>query len=166
MERENIKKIFLKKIKNLEYKFYSSEIYQCKYCIPIKEICGFEDSMRKYKIINRLDLFVEFLDFIDLNFNIFYPLRLEREEFDKILRILEKKIDKFLRTIENYVYFCNDYEKMMLEEFKKKILEFRKKIIERKRERQLLYFSVFYKGEKTNKINCIDLTRTIYDYIF
>ena len=163
---KDIHKEFLEKIKELEYKFYSTEIYQYKYCLPINEICGFEDSIKKYKIIKRLEFFMDFLDFMNENFNEIYSLKMDKNPFSFLLKIFELKLELFLKTIHNFPYFCFDNEKKQLDIFTYKIIDFQKKIQKRKEEKQLFYLSIFYKGGKINIINQRDITEMIYQYLY
>lgn len=159
-------KEFLEKIHNLEYNFYSIDISQLEdHFIEENKIDSFQDYIYKYKIIKRLELFIEFLDFIEKNFNLIYPLKIETELFYKILKILDLKIELFLKTIDNFPYFCFDNEKKQLDILKYKIINFQNKVKKRKKEKQLLYLSIFYKGEKTKIINQRDITEMIYQFI-
>ena len=159
---KDIHKEFLEKIRDLEYNFYSVDISQ----LEENKIDSFQDYIYKYKIIKRLELFIEFLDFIEKNFNLIYPLKIETELFYKILKILDLKIELFLKTIDNFPYFCFDNEKKQFDILKYKIINFQNKVKKRKKEKKLLYLSIFYKGEKTKIINQRDITEMIYQYLY
>ena len=159
---KDIHKEFLEKIRELEYNFYSVDISQ----LEENKIDSFQDYIYKYKIIKRLELFIEFLDFIEKNFNLIYPLKIETELFYKILKILDLKIELFLKTIDNFPYFCFDNEKKQFDILKYKIINFQNKVKKRKKEKKLLYLSIFYKGEKTKIINQRDITEMIYQYLY
>ena len=116
--------------------------------------------------MKRLELFIEFLDFIKKEINEIYSLKLGNRQFDRILKELEFKVELFLKTIHSFPYSCSENEKIQLNYFKNKMRNFQKKIRKQKEKRQLLYLSVFYKGEFTEPIQNRDIMQTIYEFLY
>lgn len=163
---KDIHKDFLEKIRELEYNFYSIDISQLEdHFIEENEIDSFQDYINKYKMIKRLEFFIEFLDFIEKNFNEIYSLKIEKNPLYNILKIFEYKLELFLKTINNFPYFCFDNEKKKLDRLKYKMIDFQNKIQKQKEKKQILYLSIFYKGEKTEMINFRDVTEMIHEFI-
>lgn len=166
MNKKDIHKEFLEKIRELEYNFYSIDISQLKdHFIEENEIDSFQDYINKYKMIKRLDFFIEFLDFIEKNFNQIYSLKIGKNPLYNILKIFEYKLELFLKTIYNFPYFCFDNEKKQINHFKHKMIDFQKKIQKQKEKKQIIYLSIFYKGEKTKMINNRDVIEMIHEFI-
>lgn len=166
MNKKDIHQLFFKKIRELEYNFYSIDISQLEEnFIEENEIDRFQDSIKKYKIIKRLKFFMDFLDFMNENFNEIYFFKMDKNPFSLLLKIFELKLELFLKTIDNFPYFCFDNEKKQINHFKHKIIDFQNKIKKRKEKKQIFYLSIFYKGEKTSIINQTDIIEMIYQFI-
>jgi hypothetical protein len=117
-----------------------------------------------------LENFTLWIQFIRQYFNIIFPLKIDHNYWKKKSFILKILIDESKTQIERIekmkeTYLMNEEEKIKLCLLESDVHDFMFELENYKKEYLKTFFLVFYHGQYTHKINCLDIRREIYKFL-